>query len=913
MSSSTHEKLTLIRVRGKRKLRHPPTAGSLPKQGNKTESRTLADAPKLRPESPSPVPNKRLRESSPAGDKSWSRSPEPRHARMHKTPPFDQCFPPEIIERIFFYSDNLNLALASPRLGVMLSSRHTLRSLVIQSFAPIWDLTQYSGHSRRKRARSNIGASLLFDLVVPHKNKILTLPWAKMDLMLEALQFWLQKKKARGKMYTHTFCPFSEHPTVATAARFVLNMRDLKTLVESHPQGHIRDFESWILKARHYRLLKYADTVNDGGELHKDLIKEAGLDSFEDETDGEAEGVSDASRVEQQNAEQVATRRTQDSKTISKKTQRTRINPTERACEASAHVCFALDQYFVLESIHHNDCHDPELNEEPHRLLNAKKSTPCYGTDDRKKRLSVCSEDHTFSRMAVSLFRRGGVCEVLRIPEWLLLAGGPYSPSKSQTSVGRKALRDRLRDACDMLTWLIHGGVGLHPLDSWETTLEGFQQLLEVDVRPHKWDAYEEGERVVAMHHSYVNDSHQPPPGDRPIRLQYSVDALVAAMLSHFFRLGVFEQWPGDVMAKAMREATNFGKRENGAFRHTRTYKMLQRVAHFSSTEDERWNDLSQASRALAALLSDEERAGVLKYYHVRDAKMALASQLLKHLVVARGAGSDGPVPWRQTVISRDVHGKPVYYKEGSGSAPGSAQPVVFNVSHQNGLVVLAAVYGGHVGSSVDSSAFEVGVDVVSPRERRTRDHEMIAQEARRAGAGPASGWLHFVDVHADVLSPREVRYLKTLAGTEDDERLRLFYGLWCLREAYVKMTGEALLAEWLAELEFRALRVPGTPSSLWYFAAIDEDDTLQQGEMVTQHDIRFRGASVGDSVNMCLRTVGTGYMVCTAVRAAPGHRAVVENRAHALALPTTDAIELLHIDDILDFAERSGTANGVS
>ncbi|CAK7271739.1 hypothetical protein SEPCBS119000_004761 [Sporothrix epigloea] len=313
------------------------------------------------------------------------------------------------------------------------------------------------------------------------------------------------------------------------------------------------------------------------------------------------------------------------------------------------------------------------------------------------------------------------------------------------------------------------------------------------------------------------------------------------------------------------------------------------------------------ASRALAALLSDEERAGVLKYFHVRDAKMALVSQLLKHLVVARCTGSDGPVPWRKAVLSRDGHGKPVFYHE-----KGRTQLVVFNVSHQNGLVVLAAVYGGQLGGSGDSSAFEVGIDVVSPQERRLRDHQMMAEEARQSGMNSvASGWLHFVDVHADVLSPSEVRYLKSVAADmqmQDDERLRLFYGLWCLREAYVKMTGEALLAKWLADLEFREFRVPGIANTpLESSAAMAEADSLCQGEMETQYDIHFRGASVGDAVNMCLRSVGTGYMVCTAIRAAPGHEADTETRACALALPTTDAIELLQVDDILDFAERSG------
>ncbi|CAK7562854.1 MAG: hypothetical protein SEPTF4163_000710 [Sporothrix epigloea] len=409
-----------------------------------------------------------------------------------------------------------------------------------------------------------------------------------MDFMLEAQQFWLQRNEARGEMFTHMFCPFPEHPIVATASRFVLNVRDLETLAKSHPLERIWDFESRVLKARRYRLSIYADTSNDGADLRNDLIKEARSESFEDETDGVADGVSDESRVEHQNAEQVATQPTHDSKTMSKKAQHTRMDPTERLCELSAHVCFALYQYFIFESIYHNDCYDSEMNEEPHKLLDAHKSTPQYDIVDTKRRSSVHSEDSTLSRMAASPSRCGGVCEVLRIPEWLLLAGGPYPPSKSQTSVGRKALRDRLRDACDMLTWLIHGDVRLHPLDSWETTLEGFQQLLKVDVRPNKWDTYEEGERVVAMHHSFVNDSHKPPPGDRPIRLQYSVDALVAAMLSQFFRLGVFEQWPEDVMDKAMREATDFGKRENGTFRRTQTYKMLQRVAHLSPTENEK-------------------------------------------------------------------------------------------------------------------------------------------------------------------------------------------------------------------------------------------------------------------------------------------------------------------------------------
>ena len=42
------------------------------------------------------------------------------------------------------------------------------------------------------------------------------------------------------------------------------------------------------------------------------------------------------------------------------------------------------------------------------------------------------------------------------------------------------------------------------------------------------------------------------------------------------------------------------------------------------------------------------------------------------------------------------------------------------------------------------------------------------------------------------------------------DAPLRRFYTFWTLKEAYVKMTGEALLAGWLRELEFRDVRAPG-------------------------------------------------------------------------------------------------------
>lgn len=168
---------------------------------------------------------------------------------------------------------------------------------------------------------------------------------------------------------------------------------------------------------------------------------------------------------------------------------------------------------------------------------------------------------------------------------------------------------------------------------------------------------------------------------------------------------------------------------------------------------------------------------------------------------------------------------------------------------------------------SADRGGVDVGVDVVCPGERRDRDHALIAKD----------GWPRYVDMHESVFAAAECARLLDL-GREvgRDEALEYFYALWCLREGYVKMTGEALLAEWLAELEMRNFAPP---------------EGVSDGRPPLE--VWFRGARVGGDVHVRLERYLADYMICTVVRGD------VEG---GLA----GGFESLNLNALLDAAEKS-------
>jgi 4'-phosphopantetheinyl transferase len=264
---------------------------------------------------------------------------------------------------------------------------------------------------------------------------------------------------------------------------------------------------------------------------------------------------------------------------------------------------------------------------------------------------------------------------------------------------------------------------------------------------------------------------------------------------------------------------------------------------------------------------------------------MALASALLKRYAIAKLS----PRPWAQThALTRTKGHKPIFIDAATGT-----QPVAFNVTHQAGIVAIAAVADYTTGGVGGAAAAEVGVDIVCPAERRARDHDMVRTE----------GWPAFVDMHGEVFSRHEVAYLKyqvlsampradtTTAEQVLDWKLREFYALWALREAYLKMSGDALVATWVRELEFRRWRAT-RPTRAWEVPAREEPGA---DEVVRGTEMRLHGRRVED-VNVCLRSMGPDYMIATALRT-PG-------KAEDGLGWTLGAYEELSLDDVLDFAE---------
>lgn len=305
------------------------------------------------------------------------------------------------------------------------------------------------------------------------------------------------------------------------------------------------------------------------------------------------------------------------------------------------------------------------------------------------------------------------------------------------------------------------------------------------------------------------------------------------------------------------------------------------------------------AAKALA-LVSTAEQNIITSKMFVADARMSLASALLKRLFISKTLG----IPWKEVKIARKgdaKHGKPCAVDDRGIPIEG----IDFNISHQNGLVALIGYdgvshglsrtnsnpFGYHSPSAVASNSVTVGIDIVCVNERD--DHRTIEEEG-------LDGW---VDIYDIIFSDEErwsmkydVDYVTMLDGTHldahdlgrndrciarnqnllfrtpsgnqismnseqlIDAKLRRFYTYFCYKEAYIKLSGEALLAPWIKALEFFSVRSPKpgvkprcSTHGVW-------------GEEVDDVEVHLHKKEVSD-VKMKIQAFEEDFMISTAMQ----------------------------------------------
>lgn len=275
-------------------------------------------------------------------------------------------------------------------------------------------------------------------------------------------------------------------------------------------------------------------------------------------------------------------------------------------------------------------------------------------------------------------------------------------------------------------------------------------------------------------------------------------------------------------------------------------------------------------------LISADEKESVLRKYFIRDAKLSLASALMKRLFVSESLG----VPWSDVRFARK--GDPVHGKPGHVFEDGTFSPIDFNVSHQAGLVAL-------VGTSSPNT--DVGVDVVCVNERN--DYRVIDKDGLGA----------WVDIYKELFSENELDDMKFASDQLDlpdgttvtkeqlgqhvrcckrgitisvdvasgqqksfgsdllvESKLRRFYTYWCYKEAYIKLAGEGLLADWIPKLEFRNVRAPKPESKM------KTSSHGKWGEIVSDAEIWFRQKRL-DNVSLSIQAFEEDYMISVATR----------------------------------------------
>jgi 4'-phosphopantetheinyl transferase len=147
-------------------------------------------------------------------------------------------------------------------------------------------------------------------------------------------------------------------------------------------------------------------------------------------------------------------------------------------------------------------------------------------------------------------------------------------------------------------------------------------------------------------------------------------------------------------------------------------------------------------------LLDADERARHDRYRHERDRNLHLTARLMTRTVLSRCMPGISPREWK---FRPGPHGKPEIARPQMHSDEWH-----FNVTHTEGVVVLAVAQGSPVGVDVESSG-------------RPMNFEGLARR---------------------FFAPEEAAVIE---AADEGQRAALFYRIWTLKEAYVKAIGKGL------------------------------------------------------------------------------------------------------------------------
>lgn len=262
----------------------------------------------------------------------------------------------------------------------------------------------------------------------------------------------------------------------------------------------------------------------------------------------------------------------------------------------------------------------------------------------------------------------------------------------------------------------------------------------------------------------------------------------------------------------------------------------------------------SNSASACLDLISEAERKAILRKYHIADSRMSLASALLKRAYIHHCTG----LSWSKINFTRKgdpQHGKPAW-KPPDETYPGYPWPRIdFNISHQAGLVTLVGACtvvrdeppsatwrdGGAQDRNGDEEVL-VGCDIVCVDERRDLDSIRETNfDEWTSGFGEIFSYEELWDItytlpsnsltllNGEEVGSHELGRLDRIIVCDQDvavtmadgrieefssdliieEKMRRFYTFFALKEAYIKLVGEGLLAPWIKKCEFRGVRAP--------------------------------------------------------------------------------------------------------